>query len=276
MVAFPYKLHQLLEAVENDKELSAIISWLPEGTSFRVHSYAEFEKNLLKKYFPRQTQVKSFKRQLQYYDFENFGDGLFSHPCFKRGHRNLCGQILHQLPTQSQKANGGLTRPRKIRGRKKKSRALSVASTSKMSVLMAAAAGDASVTSACSDLSTADAQSLVQQVGGNFKQDPSPRCVKEVMDVPSAVGKEKVAPQLGDMTPSPMLSAFLLSQQYRAQQQHNFAQLQHMKAMQMAQQQYLQQQMLLGSVFQNRPSMQEIPHHAFQLDTSSASAKRKD
>ena len=185
MVAFPYKLHQLLEAVENDNEVSAIISWLPEGTSFRVYSYAEFEKKLLKKYFPRQTQVKSFKRQLQYYDFENFGDGFFSHPCFRRGRGNLCGQILHQLPTQSQKANGGLTRPRKIRGRKKKSRASSVNSTSKMTMLMAPAAGDASVTSAGSEFSIADAQSHVQQGGGNLKQDPSPRCVKGVMDIPA-------------------------------------------------------------------------------------------
>mmetsp|Transcript_26801 Transcript_26801/g.65162 ORF Transcript_26801/g.65162 Transcript_26801/m.65162 type:complete len:304 (-) Transcript_26801:102-1013(-) len=197
--AFPYKLQQLLEAVENDKELSAIISWLPRGTSFQIHSYEEFEKKLLKQYFPRQTQIKSFKRQLQYYDFENYGDGLFGHPCFRKGHRRLCGQILHQLPTKSQKAIGGCgtTRPLKIRGRKKKSRASSFTSTTSSSSgslkmrILKAAAEDASVASTGSDLSIADTPE-----GGELNQyPPSPKsCLKEevtMVYIPASVGKEK-------------------------------------------------------------------------------------
>ncbi|KAL3936036.1 MAG: hypothetical protein SGBAC_008566 [Bacillariaceae sp.] len=122
MPSFPYNLHTLVEAVSADEELCTIISWLPDGKSFRIHSLAEFEKRVWKKYFPKQDHVKSFMRQLQYYNFENFGDGLFCHPCFRQGQRNLCGQILHQLPTKSQMAFGKSTRPLKARGRKKKAR----------------------------------------------------------------------------------------------------------------------------------------------------------
>ncbi|KAL3935633.1 MAG: hypothetical protein SGBAC_008889, partial [Bacillariaceae sp.] len=121
MSNFPYKLHELLERVEEDEELRSIISWLPDGNTFKIHSQEAFEQRLLKKYFPRQSQVKSFKRQLQYYDFDNFGEGIFRHRCFVRGQRNLCGQILHQLPTKTQKQCGKSTRPLKTRGRKKKS-----------------------------------------------------------------------------------------------------------------------------------------------------------
>jgi hypothetical protein len=122
MPIFPYKLHGLLDDVEENEELSAIISWLPDGKSFRLHSPSLFEKKLLRKYFPRQNQLKSFMRQLQYYGFDNFGDGLFSHPRFLKGQRNLCGQIIHQLPTKNQKRTGKSTRPLKPCGRKKKNK----------------------------------------------------------------------------------------------------------------------------------------------------------
>lgn len=122
MPSFPYKLHTLVEAVTADEELSTIISWLPDGKSFRIHSLAEFETRVWKEYFPGQKHIKSFMRQLQYYNFENFGEGLFCHPCFRQGQRNLCGQILHQLPTKSQMVFGKSTRPLKARGRKKKDR----------------------------------------------------------------------------------------------------------------------------------------------------------
>jgi hypothetical protein len=120
MPVFPYKLHQLLEEVEKDEEFSRIISWFPNGKCFKLHSPDCFAGKLLKTYFPRQTQVKSFLRQLQYYGFDNHGDGLYSHPKFVRGQRNLCGQIIHQIPTKHQKSRGKSTRPLKSRGRKRK------------------------------------------------------------------------------------------------------------------------------------------------------------
>jgi len=101
MSSFPYKLHQLLTDIENNEELSSIISWLPSGNGFRIHMPAVFQTVLLKKYFPRQSKLKSFKRQVQYYCFENLGRGSYSHPCFVRGKRSLCGKIIHKLPMKN-------------------------------------------------------------------------------------------------------------------------------------------------------------------------------
>lgn len=101
MSSFPYKLHQLLTELENNDELSSIISWLPSGEGFRIHQPLAFENVLLKKYFPRQSKIKSFKRQVQYYGFENLGKGSYTHPCFVRGKRSLCGKIIHKLPMKA-------------------------------------------------------------------------------------------------------------------------------------------------------------------------------
>lgn len=85
MPLFPYKLHQLLDEVDESDELKQIVSWLPGGEAFKLYSADLFEEKVLKTYFPRQSRVKSFLRQLQYYGFENFGEGVFSHPKFRRG-----------------------------------------------------------------------------------------------------------------------------------------------------------------------------------------------
>ena len=103
MSSFPYKLHQLLTDIENNEELSSIISWLPSGNGFRIHQPIVFQELLLKKYFPRQSKLKSFKRQVQYYGFENLGRGSYSHQCFVRGKRSLCGKIIHKLPMKNVK-----------------------------------------------------------------------------------------------------------------------------------------------------------------------------
>eukprot|EP00526_Cylindrotheca_closterium_P017640 CAMPEP_0113626962 /NCGR_PEP_ID=MMETSP0017_2-20120614/13953_1 /TAXON_ID=2856 /ORGANISM="Cylindrotheca closterium" /LENGTH=298 /DNA_ID=CAMNT_0000537179 /DNA_START=47 /DNA_END=943 /DNA_ORIENTATION=- /assembly_acc=CAM_ASM_000147 len=192
MPSFPYKLHTLLETVTADEELSTIISWLPDGKSFRIHSLEKFEQCVLKVYFPRQKQVKSFMRQLQYYNFENFGEGLFCHPCFRRGQRNLCGQILHQLPTKSQKLCGTTTRPLKQRGRKKKDRSQPLDSSPEPTVapytVMPSSPepslpDDATSSSVSSSFSiTADVQqSSSQEQGRGLQLDiSSPTCVKKV------------------------------------------------------------------------------------------------
>lgn len=105
MSSFPYKLHQLLTDIEDNEELSSIISWLPSGTGFRIHKPVVFETFLLTKYFPRQSKLKSFKRQVQYYGFDNLGRGSYSHPSFVRGKRSLCGKIIHKLPMKNAKAS---------------------------------------------------------------------------------------------------------------------------------------------------------------------------
>ncbi|CAJ1959520.1 unnamed protein product [Cylindrotheca closterium] len=101
MSSFPYKLHQLLTDIEDNEELSSIISWLPSGVGFRIHKPVVFETFLLTKYFPRQSKLKSFKRQVQYYGFDNLGRGSYSHPSFVRGKRSLCGKIIHKLPMKN-------------------------------------------------------------------------------------------------------------------------------------------------------------------------------
>ncbi|CAJ1959522.1 unnamed protein product [Cylindrotheca closterium] len=285
MPAFPYKLHELLDDVNDDAELSAIISWLPEGTSFRIHSYEQFEKRLLKQYFPRQTQIKSFMRQLQYYDFENFGGGLFSHPCFKRGLRNKCGQILHQLPTKSQKANGGRTRPLKSRGRKKRIRASSFASTAGTSSgsVLTTTAGDASV------ISHDSSESFKGGVtAADSKHDSSPTLSPTKAKQADSITRGPFAAELGDTMSLAMPPAVqsMISQQQQIlmmHQQQTLAQFQQMQAMQMARQKYLsclQQEMLLESLFRNgsnghsimSSSNQAIPHQVFQPDTTISSA----
>jgi hypothetical protein len=120
MSLFPYKLHQLLTDIGENVHLSSIISWLPSGNGFQLNEPELFEDLLLTKYFPRQTQLKSFKRQLQYYGFDNLGDGIFAHPHFIRGQRHLCGRIIHQLPTKSQKAGNHKMQLNKARGKRAK------------------------------------------------------------------------------------------------------------------------------------------------------------
>lgn len=100
MSSFPYKLHQLLSDVEGSEDLSAIISWNPTGEGFRIHKPTVFEKVLLKKFFPRQSKLKSFKRQVQYYGFENLGRNCYTHACFVKGQRSQCGKIMHKLPVK--------------------------------------------------------------------------------------------------------------------------------------------------------------------------------
>jgi hypothetical protein len=114
MSLFPYKLHQLLTDIDANYPLSSIVSWLPSGKAFQIHQPELFEDILLHKYFPRQTQMKSFKRQLQYYGFDNLGDYVFAHPHFLQGQKHHCGQITHTLPTKSQKAANATLRSRRV------------------------------------------------------------------------------------------------------------------------------------------------------------------
>jgi hypothetical protein len=67
-VAFPFKLHYMLEDVERSGN-AHIVSWMPSGRSFRVHSTpSEFVRQVVPLYF-KMTKYKSFKRQLVNYGF---------------------------------------------------------------------------------------------------------------------------------------------------------------------------------------------------------------
>mmetsp|Transcript_45579 Transcript_45579/g.110458 ORF Transcript_45579/g.110458 Transcript_45579/m.110458 type:complete len:265 (+) Transcript_45579:56-850(+) len=120
MPLFPYKLHELLTEMQANTHLSSIISWTHSGNAFKIHEPVLFEEILLQKYFPRQTRINSFKRQLLYYGFDNLGDCIFAHPCFLQDKRHLCGQINHTNPTKSQREAKASIPSRRIRGKRAK------------------------------------------------------------------------------------------------------------------------------------------------------------
>ncbi|CAJ1959497.1 unnamed protein product [Cylindrotheca closterium] len=101
---FPFRLHALLDQtydLDIDGE-SDIISWTPSGKTFKIHNVEAFKSKILPKYFPKQSQYKSFKRQLQYYGFSNFGWEHFGHPYFLRRQRELVAHLRHKKTARNQ------------------------------------------------------------------------------------------------------------------------------------------------------------------------------
>ena len=68
---FPHKMYDLLEDVEQ-KNLDDIVSWLPDGESFKIHSQVGFEQTIMPMYFSGMSSYKSFRRQLNLY-------GIYQH-----------------------------------------------------------------------------------------------------------------------------------------------------------------------------------------------------
>ena len=58
---FPWKLYDMLDAAENRNE-DHVISWIRNGTAFKVHDRDVFIERYMKKMF-NQTKFKSFQRQ---------------------------------------------------------------------------------------------------------------------------------------------------------------------------------------------------------------------
>mmetsp|Transcript_16169 Transcript_16169/g.26280 ORF Transcript_16169/g.26280 Transcript_16169/m.26280 type:complete len:724 (+) Transcript_16169:413-2584(+) len=95
---FPWRLHEMLDLVEREG-LEEIVSFLPDGRSFKVHDPSRFEHGLMKRCF-NQTRYKSFQRQLNLWGFERHNDpvfkikGTYSHPWFIRGRKDLTPLIV--------------------------------------------------------------------------------------------------------------------------------------------------------------------------------------
>ena len=68
---FPHKMYDLLADVER-KGLDDIVSWLPDGKSFKIHSQIGFEQSIMPLYFSGMSSYKSFRRQLNLY-------GIYQH-----------------------------------------------------------------------------------------------------------------------------------------------------------------------------------------------------
>jgi hypothetical protein len=89
---FPWKLHLLLESVEKGGQ-SHIISWLPDGNSFRVHDKQMFTQEIMQTFFGT-SKYKSFQRSLNLWGFQTAkkgpDKGSISNSFFKRGLPDLC------------------------------------------------------------------------------------------------------------------------------------------------------------------------------------------
>lgn len=92
---FPYKVHLMLENAEREN-YSHIVSWVKNGTAFKVHDSNAFVEQVLPMFFD-QSKYESFRRQLNMYQFTRVprgkDRGTVSHPSFLQGARWLCEDI---------------------------------------------------------------------------------------------------------------------------------------------------------------------------------------
>jgi HSF-type DNA-binding len=103
---FPWRLHEMLDTAEA-LGLDEVVSWLPDGRSFKVHDPKRFEWCLMKRCF-NQTKYKSFQRQLNLWGFQRNSNvdpvysikGTCSHPMFLRNRRDLCSSISRLGPNR--------------------------------------------------------------------------------------------------------------------------------------------------------------------------------
>jgi hypothetical protein len=61
---FPWKLHIMLEDAGKERN-QHIVSWHPDGMSFKVYKPEEFVENIMPRYF-NQTQFRSFQRMVSH------------------------------------------------------------------------------------------------------------------------------------------------------------------------------------------------------------------
>lgn len=81
---FPQRLFLLLKLVE-DKGLDHIVSWVNDGSAFKVHDLKKFQDELLPKYFSTK-KYASFTRQLCAYGFA----------CLRTGRQTGICKFFHQ------------------------------------------------------------------------------------------------------------------------------------------------------------------------------------
>jgi hypothetical protein len=101
--SFPFKLHLMLENATKDG-YDHIVSWLNNGTAFKVLKCEEFVDKVMPFYFD-QSKYESFRRQLNLYGFSRVtrgaDRGVISHPNFIQADRSLCKLITRKPQTKS-------------------------------------------------------------------------------------------------------------------------------------------------------------------------------
>jgi hypothetical protein len=93
---FPWRLHALLNHVENT-ERASIVSWLPNGLGFRVHKPDQFTLHIMPLFF-NQSKYRSFQRQLNIYSFQRITSGpdrgAYFHEFFVRFKESLFHRMV--------------------------------------------------------------------------------------------------------------------------------------------------------------------------------------
>jgi hypothetical protein len=88
---FPFKLQGMLEDMANIGSQN-VVSWQPHGKAFRVHQPEVFTRTIMPSYF-KQTQYKSFQRQLHLYGFRRIKRGRdmggYYHRLFIRNNKSM-------------------------------------------------------------------------------------------------------------------------------------------------------------------------------------------
>ena len=111
--SFPFKLHLMLENATKDG-YDHIVSWLNNGTAFKVLNCKEFVDKVMPFYFD-QSKYESFRRQLNLYGFSRVtrgaDRGVISHPNFVQADRSLCKMIMRKPQTKSGSAKVAESQP---------------------------------------------------------------------------------------------------------------------------------------------------------------------
>mmetsp|Transcript_3572 Transcript_3572/g.5687 ORF Transcript_3572/g.5687 Transcript_3572/m.5687 type:complete len:263 (+) Transcript_3572:334-1122(+) len=92
---FPFRLHGMLNDIEQKAKDTHIVSWIKNGEGFKIHDNKLFASDILPRYFEH-IQYKSFIRQINIYGFQRIRSsttgasrGAYFHPLFIRDKPDL-------------------------------------------------------------------------------------------------------------------------------------------------------------------------------------------
>jgi hypothetical protein len=96
---FPTKLHRLLNEASKDDRIAGyedVISWSPDGKSFKVHDKVRFSNEIMPTHFGS-AKYRSFQKNLNMWGFKAARKGGCSHPLFIRESEALMHKMKRQL-----------------------------------------------------------------------------------------------------------------------------------------------------------------------------------
>lgn len=108
---FPCVLWNALHHIdEKEPELAEVISWLPDGKCFRVHDVKEFEDKVQAKFFGKQANYTSFRRQLNLWGFKRVNErgqnyGSYIHPKFCKDDEYLCRTMTRPMKSKMRRGS---------------------------------------------------------------------------------------------------------------------------------------------------------------------------